>query len=163
MAFLTFVSTQTQLFQNEPGFEHALLAGVNNRKNKLELKKLLTHSGLEAALHIAKYSSAEGFDVLGLERKDGKLQPVRYECKAISGDVCRAFVSAHELAVARRIRRNSELGRWSLVALRADGFCVDLTEKMEPLLASDEEPAALKPLYDLGLSPDGLILNFNKG
>lgn len=162
-AFLIFIASETKKFEHKPSFESALLAGINNDKNKREFKEKLMNTSLEDALHIAEYSSSEGFDVLGLEEKDGKLQPVRYECKAISGDVCRAFISAHELAVARRVRKINEPGRWALVALRSDGFCLDLTEKIESLLVPDEEPVALRPLYDLGLSPDGLILNFNKG
>lgn len=155
-ALLTWVVEQVTALRDVEGFEDALLS-VFNPKSKTwrDVKEAIRADNLRSALHIASKWSGAGFDILGLEFTESGLIPVRYECKGISGSAprTRIYLSRNELGVARRVRREGP-GKWLLVGVQPDGACVDLTGFLEELLEESEKP--LKPLYELGLEPDGL-------
>ncbi len=158
LALLSWVVEQVAALRDVDGFEDALLSVFKpNTKTWREVRDAIRRDDLPSALHIASRWSGAGFDVLGLERSDGGLVPVRYECKGISASTqrIRVHLSRNELGVARRVRREGR-GQWLLVGVQPDGVCVDLTSFLEDLLEESEKP--LEPLYQRGLEPDGLRL-----
>jgi len=158
LALLSWVVDQVKAFRDEAEFESTLLSVFKpNTKTWREVRDAIRNGELESALYIASRWSGAGFDVLGLERGEEGLVPVRYECKGISASThwIRVHLSRNELSVARRVRREGE-GKWLLVGVQPDGVCVDLTSFLEDLLDENEKP--LEPLYQRGLEPDGLRL-----
>ena len=158
LALLSWVVEQVEGLRDVDGFEDALLSVFKpNTKTWREVKEAVRSGDLPSALHIASRWSGAGFDVLGLERTEAGLVPVRYECKGISTRTqrIRVHLSRNELGVARRVLREGT-GKWLLVGVQPDGVCVDLTSLLADLLDESEKP--LEPLYQRGLEPDGLRL-----
>ena len=125
---------------------------------------------LAPGLHVAgKGFHAAGYDILGLERRNGRPVAARYECKALPGARrIRLFVSANELAAYRDVhypeegteaRSDLKSGLWRLVGINPvdspeSGRITDLTSLLSVVL----EKNLLAPLRAESCAPDGLRL-----
>jgi|GEM_PF-1475907 len=131
-----------------------------------------SEEALRKALWISNIWGSAGFDILGLEEKNGSLMPVRYECKALPGNsgTFQVFLSANELKVFRKVRSVNllpcpghpelrYLGEWKLIGVVPDGRGFDLTGLLDHIAVSDM--SLLEPLARQGLTPDAFILRFS--
>lgn len=116
------------------------------------------------ALHISNVWDGAGFDLIGLELADGRLQPVRYEIKALSDDLseAKAYLSKNEYAVYQAVHddekdEQSLAGDWRLQGVTESGIAYDLTTSLAAL--PDEALAALR---DNGFDHDGLVLTLER-
>lgn len=121
-------------------------------------------TALGDALHISKVWDGAGFDLIGLGLADGRLQPVRYEIKALSDDLSEAkvYLSKNEYAVYQAVHddendNQNRAGEWRLQGVTESGVAYDLTSSLAGL--PDEALAALR---DNGFDHDGLILTLER-
>ena len=97
------------------------------------------------------------------------IEVIRYEVKGLpeAGTKIRVFLSPNELAVYRKVVRNSDgednrryRGQWRLIGVEPKGRAVDITEFLLPLL--DETEGPLASLGRDGFAPDGLMLSISR-
>lgn len=107
------------------------------------------------ALHVSNLWGNAGYDLLGLDVREGKLVAARYEVKGLPRGArrLRFFLSRNELGVARRCRASRDV--WRLVGVQEGGCCLDLTPIVEELLDLDD--GVLRRLNDLGIAADGFV------
>ena len=121
-------------------------------------------NAIEDGLHISNVWDGAGFDLIGLELADGRLQPVRYEIKALSDDLseAKAYLSKNEYAVYQAVHDDEKddqalAGDWRLQGVTESGIAYDLTSSLAAL--PDEALAALR---DNGFDHDGLVLTLER-
>ncbi|MFC4540834.1 hypothetical protein ACFO5R_02685 [Halosolutus amylolyticus] len=120
---------------------------------------------LKAGLHLANVWDGAGYDLLGLERdSENRVQPVRYEIKAISATrpVVGLHLTSKQLAVYETVRddENDDLryaGDWQLWGVEDDGTATEFTDTLDEL-PND----ALDKLRTEGFEHDGLILRVTR-
>jgi len=116
------------------------------------------------ALHISNVWDGAGFDLIGLEMADGRLQPVRYEIKALSDDLskAKAYVSKNQHAMYQAVHNDKKsdkalAGDWRLHGVTESGIAYNLTSSLDAL--PNEALAALRAN---GFDHDGLVLTLER-
>jgi hypothetical protein len=117
---------------------------------------------LESGLHISSVWDGAGYDMLGLERTDDEIVPVRYEIKSLgdSGPY-KVHLTQNQLRVYRKVLQASETedtkqtlyqGSWKLLGVQPGRRAVDLTGELDGL------PDLVSSFRDQGYGHDGLII-----
>lgn len=120
-------------------------------------------ANLADGLHVSQAWDGAGFDIIGLQYKDGELVPVRTEVKAISDDPpVSVHLSTNQLSVYEKVELEDSSpiryrGQWRLVGVKPSGTAHDLTAFLEDLPES-----ALHKLWERGFDHDGLMLTIEK-
>ena len=134
------------------------------REHLEEFGATADREALGDALHISNVWDGAGFDLIGLELADGRLQPVRYEIKALSDDLseAKAYLSKNQYAVYQAVHDDEKddqtlAGDWRLQGVTESGIAYDLTSS---LAALPDEPLAT--LRANGFDHDGLVLTLER-
>lgn len=134
------------------------------REHLEEFDATADREALGDALHISNVWDGAGFDIIGLELADGRLQPVRYEIKALSDDLtkAKAYISKNQYAVYQAVHNNEKkdqtlAGDWRLHGVTESGIAYNLTSSLAAL--PDEALAALRTN---GFDHDGLVLTLER-
>ncbi len=130
-----------------------------------EYKETQSREALKQGLHISNVWDGAGYDLLGLAQDElGRLQPVRYEIKAVSGTSTTVGIhlSNRQLSLYSKIHEETTnepryLGDWRLWGIENGGSAVDLTEELREL-----PKHALEDLRREGFQHDGLILRVTR-
>ncbi|MDL0131471.1 hypothetical protein PNP59_11080 [Halobacterium salinarum] len=141
--------------------------GVTETHVREHLKEYAATGDPEAlgdALHISNVWDGAGFDLIGLEFVNERLQPVRYEIKALSGNLseAKAYLSKNQYAMYQAVHDDEQddqalAGEWRLQGVTESGVAYDLTNSLAAL--PDDALAALR---DNGFDHDGLVLTLER-
>lgn len=118
---------------------------------------------LRSGLHISSVWDGAGYDLLGIGcDSNGRLQPVRYEIKAITDRrSASVHLSTNQLATYKEITSEDDesidaTGDWRLLGVESDGTAIELTEWLSEL---PEE--SLQELRNEGFDHDGLVIHLS--
>lgn len=117
---------------------------------------------LESGLHISSVWDGAGYDMLGLERTGGEIEPVRYEIKSLGDEgPYKVHLTQNQLRVYRKVLHSSETddteqtlyrGSWRLLGVQSGRQAVDLTRELDGL------PELVNSFRNQGYGHDGLVI-----
>jgi hypothetical protein len=117
---------------------------------------------LESGLHISSVWDGAGYDMLGLERTGGEIEPVRYEIKSLGDEgPYKVHLTQNQLRVYRKVLHSPETedteqtlyqGSWRLLGVQSGRQAVDLTSELDGL------PDLVNSFRNQGYGHDGLII-----